>query len=268
MNGLAAARHDKPGTLQLGGILTLGLVCVAMGSILVRFSQGAPSLTIALYRMGWASLFLFPFFVRRVVRAGFSIEWMHLCSGIALALHFAFWIASLRYTSVAVSVVLVNTSPVMVALLGYLFLGERLTRRGMFGLALSLLGSTVLVFHDLSELGDWRGPVLAIAGAAALGLYLVFGRRLRQGYDLLGYVYPTYVIAALTLLPVAVFSGGPLTGFSLQTNLSLALLGPGTPVPGTHCIQLGPALSAGHHRFNPDPGGTLSGDRFGLVDSG
>jgi drug/metabolite transporter (DMT)-like permease len=175
--------------------------------------------------MAWASLFLLPFFVRKVLRQGLRIEWMHLWAGLALALHFAFWIASLRFTSVAVSVVLVNTSPVMVAALAYFFLGERLTSRGIAGLILSLFGSGVLVFHDLAELGDWRGPVLAIAGAAALGIYLLFGRRLRQDYDLLEYVYPTYVIAALTLFPLALVSGQALSGFSAGTHLSLALLG-------------------------------------------
>ncbi len=208
-------------------VVSLGLIAVSMGAILVRFSQEAPSLTIASYRMVFATLLLSPLYF--VSKPGRTLRgtWtrLHAAAGIALAFHFALWIGSLRFTSVAVSVLLVNTSPVFVAAGAHLFLGERLTRRGMSGVAAALSGSFLLGFGDLQTLGDWRGAALALAGAVALGVYLMIGRRIRQASDLLGYVYPTYAISALVLVGATVASGTGLTGFSPATYLFLVLLG-------------------------------------------
>jgi drug/metabolite transporter (DMT)-like permease len=208
------------------GVVSIGLIAVSMGAILVRFSQQAPSLTIAAYRMVFAVLWLAPFYLgfrRRAVRGSWSV-W-HGLAGIALALHFAFWISSLRFTGVAVSVLLVNTSPVFVAAVAHFALGERLTRAGLAGLAAALGGSFLLGRGDLQTLGDWRGAALALAGAVALAAYLMIGRRLRQGSDLLGYVYPTYAISALVLVLAVLGSGIPWTGFDGTTYVYLALLG-------------------------------------------
>jgi drug/metabolite transporter (DMT)-like permease len=208
-------------------VVSLGLVAVSMGAILVRCSQEAPSLAIASYRMVFATLLLSPVYF--VSRRGRSLRssWtgLHAAAGIALAFHFALWIGSLRYTSVAVSVLLVNTSPVFVAAGAHLFLAERLTRKGLAGVAAALTGSFLLGFGDLQTLGDWRGAALALAGALALGIYLMIGRRIRQASDLFGYVYPTYAISASALVGATVASGTRLTGFSPWTFLFLLLLG-------------------------------------------
>ncbi len=208
-------------------VVSLGLVAVSMGAILVRYSQEAPSLAIASYRMVFATLLLLPVYLvtrRRHGRAT-AWSWSHFAAGMLLALHFAFWISSLRFTSVAVSVLLVNTSPVFVAAVAHLLLGENLTRRGWVGLMSALCGSFLLGFGDLRALGDWRGAALALAGAVALGGYLMIGRRLRQGTALFQYVYPTYAISAAVLVLMTVTSHTRLIGFQPSTYLFLALLG-------------------------------------------
>lgn len=206
--------------------MAAGMVAVSMGAILVRLSQEAPSLSIAAWRMLWASLLLLPWYLRER-QAGAVGRWsrLHVISGIALALHFAFWISSVRYTTIAVSVLLVDTSPVVVAVLSRLFLQERLTGRGLIGLVLTIAGSVLLFHNDLQTVGDWRGPALALAGAAAVAVYLLVGRKLRQESSLFAYVFPTYLTAAMVLLVMAPLAGSPLTGFSPLTWLFLFLLG-------------------------------------------
>jgi drug/metabolite transporter (DMT)-like permease len=145
--------------------------------------------------------------------------------GIALALHFAFWIASLRFTSVAVSVLLVNTAPAIVAALSYLLWGERLTYRGAMGIFLSICGIVILVGQDLYRIDSWKGALLALLGAVMFAVYLLIGRSSRQSTSLLGYVYPTYVTAT-TILLILVFAGNaPLQGFSSRTHFFMILLG-------------------------------------------
>ena len=212
-----------PSRIQIAFVLSLGLLGISLGSILVRFSQQAPSLTIAFYRMFWASLFLLPFYLRR--RPSRPVSWrVTLGAGLALALHFACWIGSLRFTSVAVSVLLLSTSPVLVALLSYAYYRERLSRLGIAGVALTVLGSGLLVYSDLSLIEDWRGPLLALLGGLAYAVYFVVGRGARQGMTLLEYVVPVYATAAALLAVMVMISGVPFSGFRLDTYVFLILL--------------------------------------------
>lgn len=217
---------DHPSRLKTFLTLSLGLVAISSGAILVRFSQEAPSLVISFYRMTWALLILLPFYYlsgRRIRKTG--LDFRLFVAGIALALHFAFWITSLAHTSVAVSVLLVNTSPVLVAILSYLLFSERLTSRGIAGIILTIAGSIVLVWRDLYELGDFKGALLALLGSLMLGIYLVAGRKIRSRAGLLDYVVPVYLIAAL-VLGILVYAGGhAFGGYSPRTHIFMFSLG-------------------------------------------
>lgn len=111
----------KPRVSPLLG-LAVGVLAISTGSILVRIAQGenVPSLVIAAWRLTFAALILLPFCLarRRDELRSLNSADMRLAalSGMMLALHFATWITSLEYTSVAVSTVLVTTSPLWVAL--------------------------------------------------------------------------------------------------------------------------------------------------------
>lgn len=154
-------------------------------------------------------------------------EWLQLVlAGIALALHFALWIASLSYTTVASSVLLVDTTPFFIGLASHWMLGKPCSRMFWAGLAVAFLGGLV-IFH-----GDWsqsqnsmRGNVLALAGALAMAAYLLLGARARQKLSLIAYVWPVYGVAAVVLLAVCSAVGTPLTGFSSNTYIFLFLLG-------------------------------------------
>ena len=88
-------------------VLALGVIAVSFGAILIRLTQ-APSLVIAAWRMILATAVLLPFGWakgRRLTRRGLGLS---LLAGLFLAFHFGLWIESLRHTTVASSVVLVD----------------------------------------------------------------------------------------------------------------------------------------------------------------
>jgi drug/metabolite transporter (DMT)-like permease len=130
-------------------------------------------------------------------------------AGVALALHFAAWITSLRLTSVAASAVLVSLSPVVAWLLSHRLLGERPAPRQAAGIVLAIAGAAIIAAGDLRTGGRSAllGDLLALAGAACGGLYFVIGRRLRGSLSLAGYVTPVYGVAALVLLAWAAVRG-------------------------------------------------------------
>ena len=153
--------------------LGLGILAVSSASLLIRFAQsaGAPSLVIAAYRLGLASLVLAPFALWRQaneLRAFTPRHWLLvLTSGIFLGTHFAAWISSLAYTSVASSVVLVSASPLFVALLAATALRERPSRAVVVGLILAFAGAVVVGLSDACVASGcpswqtfWQGRVL------------------------------------------------------------------------------------------------------------
>ncbi|HLC30934.1 MAG TPA: DMT family transporter [Dehalococcoidia bacterium] len=211
-------------------VLALGVVAVSSAAVIIRLAGEAPALVIGAYRLGIASLVVVPavsFIAPRDLRAyPRHLIPQVLASGVLLALHFAFWIASLDYTSVAASVVLVTTAPLMVAPLSYWLTGDRVTRQTLGGILIGLIGIGLIAFGNaLSEAGSLVGDGLALLGAAAMAGHQLAGRRLRRRLSLPAYIAVIYPVAAVALWGAAGISGGPLIGFSAATYGYLLLLG-------------------------------------------
>ncbi len=229
-------------------VLGFGILAVSTASIMIRFAQQeAPSLIIAAWRLILASLVIAPFAVvrRRNELALLTSRERGLAalSGLFLALHFATWISSLSYTSVASSVVLVSTAPLWVALLSPLTLKEPLTRLMLFGMLLALAGGIIVGISDSCTLDgvnlvcpSWSdfvrgraflGDLLALAGAVTAAGYIIVGRRLRTRMTLLTYIFLVYGTAACVLAVAALASGLEFFGYSPSTYfwlLALALV--------------------------------------------
>jgi len=218
----------RPHPYLLWPLVCGGITAISFASILIRLAD-APSLAIATYRVGLASLILAPYFSLKL-----PVTWRKwngqllgatVLSGFFLALHFAFWVRSLQMTSVASSTALVSTTPLFVALFSYFCLGEHLPGRSRLGILLVLIGSGLIAGNDFSLSKEALfGDLLALAGALAASGYLLAGRFVRRYLDLSSYTLGAYGSAALLLLGFSTFAATPLSGFSNQTYLVLILL--------------------------------------------
>jgi len=207
-------------------LIPIGVLAVSTASIFIRLCD-APALIIATYRMVFASLILLPYAFYTRTGRGWGrkeIGWLIL-SGFFLSLHFAFWIASLKYTSVASSVVLVSTHPIFVGIGSRLFLRERMGFYLILGIILSVLGSAFISYGDtsLSEKA-LMGDGLALLGAMTASGYFLVGRKLRKNQDLFSYILPVYSTAALVLIVFSLAFQEAFWGYSPSTYLYLLLL--------------------------------------------
>jgi len=206
--------------------LPIGIIAISTASIFIKLCD-APALTIASYRMILASLMLTPFACYKKPWRGWErkeIKWF-LLSGLFLSLHFAFWIASLKYTSVASSVVLVTTHPIFVGIGGWLFLRERIGMNLVVGIALSVLGSALVSSGDMRLSKEaLMGDGLALLGAVAASGYLLLGRKLRKEQALFSYIFPVYSTAALILILLSLIFQEPFFRYSSTTYTYLFLL--------------------------------------------
>ncbi|MGA2315328.1 MAG: DMT family transporter [Thermodesulfobacteriota bacterium] len=206
--------------------LPIGIVAISTASIFIKLCE-APVLIIATYRMMLASLILMPFACYKKTWRGWKrseMGWVFL-SGLFLSLHFAFWIASLKYTSVASSVVLVTTHPIFVGIGGWLFLKERIGMNLVLGIALSVLGSGLISYGDMSLSKEaLMGDGFALLGAIAASGYLFVGRKMRKEQDLFSYIFPVYSTAGLILILLSLIFQKSFFGYSPSTYFFLFLL--------------------------------------------
>ncbi|MFW6103413.1 MAG: EamA family transporter, partial [Chloroflexota bacterium] len=173
------------------GLLFVGIGAISCAAVLVRLAD-APFLVVAAYRLVVASSILAPVSLylsrHELLSLLTKAPGLVLASGAFLALHFALWIASLSYTTVASSVVLVTANPLFVALASYLLFGERLRPWTFAGIGISVVGTALIARAAWSTgTGALLGNGLALAAALAMAAYLLIGRRLRPTTGLLPY---------------------------------------------------------------------------------
>lgn len=219
MSASAPARATDPRAVAVLGLALLG---VSLSGPLVRLSRAHP-LAIAVWRLGFSLVVI----AAALLLTGEWRQWRRLAgrevaiaagAGAMLALHFWSWNTSVALTSVAASVVLVNTQPVIVALLSVFWLREAPSRRQWVGIAVAMLGALVVALPDLiaTPAASVRpravlGDLLALVGAVTAATYFVAGRRLRGTLELWAYVGLVYgscfaallLLAALTSAPIA-----------------------------------------------------------------
>jgi len=216
--------------------MALGVLAITWAAILVRWAD-APPLSIAFWRMALAAACLGAFCGAarlRFWRAWRGVDWWTgAAAALLLALHFACWIASLAYTTVAASVVLVSTQPVFVALLGRAFLRERPSRNAWMGIGLAVVGTGVIAGADLAlDRRALLGDLLALLGALWISGYYILAKVLRASKDLVPYVTVIYGLTAAWLLVAVLASGAGLTGWGASTWAALAGLALGPTILG------------------------------------
>ncbi len=232
-------KHTPPFNPSIA--LISGVLAVSTGAIFARLAE-APALVIAAYRVGLASLILAPFAWWQARDELLSLRrkdyLLAALAGFFLAMHFATWISSLDYTSVANSVVLVNTNPLWVGVLTPLISKDRLTLLAKIGIVISVLGGIIIGAGDFATGGQalW-GDFLALIGSVCAALYLLLGRNLRRKLSLLAYISLCYGSAAVILWALVLSLRLQIAGFSM----------------GTYAAFVGMALIAqiiGHSSYN------------------
>lgn len=216
---------QKPTSWQVGLILVLGVFAVSTAAIFIRLAMATAqmrtvgfSLFLAAMRLSIASLLI----VLPSRRSRFSINapgfYFAAAAGVALAVHFAAWITSLSFTSIAASTTLVTTNPIWVALFSWVWFKEKPSKIAILGIAIALFGGILIALGDTETTATATHPLignlLALVGALMASAYLLLGREAQnRGLGTGGYVRVAYTTAALVLLPLPWLFGGQYGGY-------------------------------------------------------
>lgn len=221
---------SQPSLWQVGIILVAGVLAVSAAAVLIRLSIEAAgtrsvgfSLFVAATRLTIAALIFLPAWggvfppssQQSIQPRAFVFA---VGAGVALALHFATWITSLSFTTIAASTTIVTTNPVWVALLSWFWLRERPSNLTMIGIALALTGGIIIAFGDTSTTTTASNPLLgdflALLGSWGASCYLLLGQQAqKRGLGTSSYVAIAYTTAAVVLIPLPLFFGTGYTGY-------------------------------------------------------
>ncbi len=235
---------------QAGLLVVLAVAVIAMSSsaVLVRWADASP-VALAFWRTLGGALVLAPSAMRSPIKPT-GRQWIGISvAGVALGIHFGTWLASLELTSVAASVTLVSTAPLLIAA-ALAISGRPPGPRTWLAIALAVIGTLIITFGDpdgsapgggldLEDPGRATliGNGLALAGAVTMACYLMTGDRLRATLPTATYAARTYAAAAVTMLVFALLTDVDLVGYDRQTWMAIG------------AMIIGPQL-AGHTALN------------------
>jgi drug/metabolite transporter (DMT)-like permease len=219
-------------------ILGIGVITFGFAPILVQYAGGVSAIVLVSYRTVFAAIFLLPYWLKHRASHQISIsrgERVQVAlAGICLGLNFTCWIASLSYTSVAVSSVLVTIHPIILILFERFWYKRGFARTTWAGVILAFIGSALLgIFGaNFQQLYSHAtlGNVLAILAAFFFAAYLLLGQHIRQRRQWINYVFPVYSYAAILCLillisfrkdPVSISAIALLAGLGLAVGPSL-----------------------------------------------
>ncbi|MDI3481076.1 MAG: hypothetical protein PWQ97_731 [Tepidanaerobacteraceae bacterium] len=191
------------------GILlaALGTVFFGTSPVFTRLASGLSVGEIAFFRMFLGAIFILA--ASRLSGMDVSIERRDVSKfilyGLITSFHFLFYIGSVMYTTIAHSLSLVYTAPIMITVLTAVILKERIPPYKYIGIIIVILGIIILARFEPQLTGRMiLGDIMALGSALCLALYSVAGRRERNNYPLLKYVFWVYLLAAFFLLPWAI----------------------------------------------------------------
>ncbi len=200
--------------LLLGG----AQLAVGAAAIFARYAlTGAGPIAVAAARLTIAAIVLLAIALARGGERGARPtrrqNVLLVVAGIALAAHFAWWIASLEYTNVAISTLIVTSTPIWTALYDTLVHARPLSRAATIAFLTGGVGLALVVGFDRTPPPNaghvLLGDLLAFGGSLAIGAYLLLVREARSGLSTRTIVTRTYGWAAVVLVLAAAAARQP-----------------------------------------------------------
>jgi drug/metabolite transporter (DMT)-like permease len=194
--------------------IIVGIVAISFSAIFIKWSD-APASILGMYRLLFTVLLMAPFMWRSVRQEVQKLKprdgGLLFVSGLFLGLHFLFWIESLRFTSVASSMIVLSLEPVFVAIGAFVVFRERTNAAALLGMGMALVGTVLIGWGDigLSKKAVY-GDFLSLLGTLAVSVHMLIGQTLCARMS--SYVYSFLVFST---------AAGVLGVYNLMTGIEM-----------------------------------------------
>lgn len=189
-------------------MLLLAVVAISFAAPFFRQASPTHPLTKAAVRLAIAAALLWPVALRSWAHVDAAQKRRAAVAGVLYGLHFGAWVWSLELTSVAASVTLVTSTPLLLALVALATGRDRPQRRHAVAVGLATLGVALVSGTDWqASPAALAGDALALLGAAAMAAYFIVGRQLGARLDVWVYSALATSVGAAVLFATALAAG-------------------------------------------------------------
>ncbi|MGB3368768.1 MAG: DMT family transporter [Acidaminobacteraceae bacterium] len=203
--------------------LFIGVFALSTSAIFVRLAD-APSAIVAFYRLFFTAIMLMPFLIfnksaKSELKSLSKKDWLiGALSGVFLSMHYVLWFESLKYTSVASSIVIVTLQPLFSIVGGFFIFKERIAKKAIFGSFIAIVGSMIIGWGDFQISNEALfGDLLAFIAAGIITAYFFTGQHLRKNLSVISYSLIGYVSSSIFLAIYAYVQGASFTNYPLKT---------------------------------------------------
>jgi len=206
-------------------VLLLGVAAISFAAVFFKKAEPTHPLVSAGIRLSAAALMLAPFLLNSILRRKISKRFLRhaFLAGLFYAVHFGAWVTSLTLTSIAASVTLVTTTPLLLGIAAMISGRDRPDRWWWFSLVLAAGGLALISGGDIFNRVALAGNGLALLGACAMASYLLSARSLGEELDVPAFSAIATTTGASVLLGTAAISGIPIRPASGEAFLYLLL---------------------------------------------
>ena len=158
-----------------------------------------------------AILITLPFIVRSIgitfEKRLFSLFFVN----ILFAANWLIFAAGIQKTSIIMATLIYLSTSLVVGVTSFILFGERLTKNQIFGLILTMAGSTVLIMGAIKKtdnvFGTPVGNLLVVAAMLCWAFYYVFSSRISKQYSPLTIIFYNFVVSFILALLLTVLGG-------------------------------------------------------------
>lgn len=135
----------------------------------------------------------------------------------------SFFFVSISKIGLAEATAVMDINPVLLTLGGFLFLGEKIGPRRVFGIVMSLIGAIIVIRPGLGVFSIYS--ILPLAAAVCLTGYNLITRFVGRNENPWTSLFYTALFGAVLLSAIVPFYWTPLTGYTISLILLIGVLG-------------------------------------------
>ena len=192
-------------------LIFLGAFCLSFGGLIVKSFEGATLWQILFWRQLFfvmlVSIFLLFTYKKKIFVALYDSGLPGFIGGIILGCGFSAYVFAMYKTTVANTNFIIQTQAIFLAIFGYLFLKEKISKLTLLSIILAITGIILMVGNSLSP-GQLSGNLVAFIMPISFAVLIIIVRK-----------YPK-----VDMVPLQLFAGivAMLIGYFVSTKINIS----------------------------------------------
>jgi len=193
-------------------LIFLGAFCLSFGGLIVKSFEGATLWQILFWRQFFfvilVSIFLLLTYKKKIFIALYESGLPGFFGGIILGCGFSAYVFAMYKTTVANTNFIIQTQAIFLAIFGYLFLREKISKLTLVSIILAITGIILMVGNSLSP-GQLSGNLVAFIMPISFAILIIIVRK-----------YPK-----VDMIPLQLFAGivAMLIGYFVSTKINISI---------------------------------------------